>query len=70
MPDIREMEDIYCGNCNHIAEPTDHKPLSKCDRKCDKYNEELLYFDWFLRTEKCVIENGIVKERFRFEIRI
>lgn len=46
-------KDIFCGNCKHIVVPPNREPLSDCDRYCDKYNEDLVYYDWFLRFDKC-----------------
>lgn len=53
---MSEEKNIYCDDCFHITIPTNRKPLSKCDRYCDKYNVDLAYYDGFLRCYKCYNE--------------
>lgn len=53
--------DIYCGDCKHIVLPTDRLPLSDCDRRCDKFNKDLLFYDSFNRCEECLELNTITR---------
>lgn len=51
--------DIYCGDCKHIVLPTDRLSLSDCDRRCDKFNKDLLFYDSFNCCEECLELNTI-----------
>lgn len=53
--------DIYCGDCKHIVLPTDRLSLSDCDRRCDKFNKDLLFYDSFNRCEECLELNTITR---------
>lgn len=52
----KKKSEYYCDNCKHISLPPDREPLSECDRYCDKYKEDLAFYDWFWRCDKCCKE--------------
>lgn len=55
-------KDFYCDNCKHIVDPPNSEPLSEIDKYCDKYNENLVFYDWFWRCQKCYDEYNSADE--------
>jgi hypothetical protein len=43
-------DNFHCVNCKY---------LNADDYKCEKTNESLDFYDWYLRSEKCIDENLI-----------
>ena len=55
------MTDIKydCGDCRHIKQYEQGKRLSVIDCICTKYNKPIVFYDWWLRDEQCLQDNGI-----------
>ncbi len=51
-----------CGDCKYIVIPPNRNALSECDRYCDKYKEDLIFYDWFWWCDKCCEEHKTYKE--------
>ena len=53
------IKDWYCDDCKYLNEYATNDFIGAT---CEKYNEDLVFYDWYHRCEKCLEACNSVSE--------